>query len=318
MSGKRWGVGLSPVLFAAMAGPAWAINLSQLCSGAGDCVVTANTTIDAASGPLTVGGNFTVNSGVVLAFTVPIEIRVNGNMVLSGTVGAPGNGGAGGAGGATGQPGGAGGSAPAVVSGVFNVQGSVTLDGTAVASGGQGGSGGTGDSGQAGGAGGAGGAAGSLTFNACNAFTGAAGGQVLLNGGLGGAGASGTPGGVGGAGGAGGTILINAKQGITSNATMSALGGAGGSGGSGASAGTNGASGTIALTSGSSVTVGAGTMNAGANTPVVNQNQTTIAALAFCPDSANAAAGIPTLSEWAMLFLSTLMAAFAVWRLRRR
>lgn len=277
----------------AMAGPAWGINLSQLCGGAGDCVVSANTVVDSAGAPLTVGGNFTVNPGVLLVFTVPIEINVNGNMVLGGTVGAPGNGGSGGAAGGAGQNGAAGGSAPLVVSGVFKVKGSVTVQNTAtaVAEGGQGGGGGAAGAGGAnGGNGGAGAAGGSLTFNTCSSFNSAIGAQVLVNGGLGGAGGTGaTLNGIGGSGGAGGSIIINAKQGIVSNATMNAEGGAGGAG---SANGTAGAGGTISLNSGSSISVGVGTLNAGTNTPSVNQNQASIAALSFCAEPAPAPVSI--------------------------
>lgn len=292
------------------------IDLSQLC-GSGDCVVSANTTIVSASGPLSVAGNFTVNSGVVLEYLVPIRIDVAGNMVLAGILGAPGNGGNGGAGGSAGQPGSAGGSAPAVVSGIFNVQGSISLDSnaTATADGGTGGSGGLPGFGSSiGGTGGSGGAAGSFTFNTCSAFTSAGNANILANGGPGGVGQTGAP---GGAGGAGGSIIINAKQTIVSNATFSALGGAGGTGGSGT--GVSGAAGSIELNALGAITVASGTLSSGSNTPSVNPAQSSISALAFCPAPGGATlASIPTLSEWALLLLGSLVGLLSIQRLSRR
>ena len=299
---------------AAVAAPVGAasIDLSQLC-GSGDCVVSTNTTIVSASAPLSVGGNFTVNPGVVLEFRVPIRIDVAGNLILSGTVGAPGDGGSGGPGGDAGQVGYAGGNAPAVASGVFNAQGTITLNANAnaVAEGGTGGSGGSPGFGQTvGGAGGAGGAAGSLTFNTCSTFTSAASARILVNGGPGGVGQAGA---LGGAGGAGGAVTLNAKQSIVSNAPISALGGAGGSGGSGS--GASGASGTITLSAVGAITVAAGTLSSGTNTPSVNSSQATLSALAFCVAS-TPAAPIPTLSAGAMLLLASLLALISVRRWR--
>jgi hypothetical protein len=398
MNGRSWSLGVVPLLLMQISMPASAapIDLSQLCSGgSGDCVISANTSIGSASGALNVGGNFTVNQGVVLEFRVPVQINVSGNMVLSGTIGAPGDGGAGGNGGAPGQPGGAGGNAPAVASGTINVLGSITLNASSAAAteGGSGGSGGAGGSGQLGGAGGAGGAAGSLTFNTCTAFTSATGAQVRLNGGAGGIGQTGAS---GGAGGAAGAFAINAKQNILSDAAVTALGGAGGSGGSGS--GANGANGSITLNAGGTITVGSGTLNAGSNSASINQNQTSLAALSYCvaptvasvsPNSGRISGGsvititgtgflgatgvtvggapctnftvvnsttitctaptrssagpvsvevttpsgtstantlyvyqmetaIPTLSEWAVLLLTSMIVAFAAWRQRRR
>lgn len=316
MIGKKLGAGLVPWLFLSAAPPALAvpIDLSQLCGATGDCVISSNTTIGSASGPLTVTGNFTVSPGAVLVFQVPIQIRVNGNMVLSGTLGAPGDGGVGGTGGDAGQPGGAGGDAPSVVSGIFDVRGTITVNGNAAAEGGTGGAGGLGDTGQLGGAGGRGGAGGSLTFNACRSFSSTSGAQILVNGGDGGTGQNGA---LGGAGGAGGSIIINAMQSIVSDAILRAVGGSGGSGGGGA--GADGTSGTITLQSGSDITVGANTLNAGTNTASLNQNQSSIDALSFCTESwADGTEGIPTLSEWALLLLSALMAAFVVARRRWR
>ena len=293
------------------------IDLSQLC-GSGDCVVSANTTIGSASSPLAVQGNFTINSGVVLEYRVPIRIDVAGNMLLAGTLGAPGHGGDGGVGGNSGQAGGAGGSAPAVVSGLFNVQGSITLGASAAAAadGGSGGSGGLPGFGlSTGGAGGSGGAAGTLTFNTCGSFTSATGARILTNGGAGGIGQIGALGGVGGA---GGSVIIQAKQTIVSNAGITALGGAGGSGGSGA--GAQGADGSIALTALGSITFGAGTLNSGANTASVNPNQTSIASLSNCtaPNGGANLPAIPTLSEWAMVLLASLVAMLSMLMLRRK
>lgn len=301
-------------MLAAMSAPVLAvtIDLSQLC-GAGNCVVQSNTTIGSASGSLNVAGDFTVNPGVVLEFLVPVNIKVSGNMVLSGTVGAPGNGGDGGSGGGPAQPGGVGGNAPSVASGIFDVRGTITLNAgaAAVAEGGEGGAGGwPGFGAVLGGAGGAGGAAGSLTFNSCSSFTSASGARILVNGGAGGVGQAGTLGGVGGAGGA---VVINAQQGIVSNALVSALGGAGGLGGAGS--GVSGADGSIALRALGPISVGTGTLNAGANTPSISPLQLSVAGLAFCSASA---LPVPTGSDWALLLLASLMAMFATHRLRRR
>lgn len=317
MIGSRLGLGILPLWFAVIGAPLAAaapIDLSQLC-GAGNCVVSTSQTIGSASGPLEVGGNFTVDPGVVLEFLVPVTIRVDGNMVLSGTVGAPGNGGDGGSGGAAGQPGGAGGDAPSVVSGIFDVRGSITINANAaaVAEGGAGGSGGDGGLGQVGGAGGAGGAAGSLTFNTCRRFTSQATSQILVNGGPGGVGQAGAS---GGAGGAAGTVTVNAGQDITSNAAVRALGGAGGSGGAGA--GGNGASGFIALTASGTITVGTGTLDSGANTPSISQSQDSIPALAYCSASAVSIPSIPSLSEWGLILLTLLMAMSGMWSLHQR
>lgn len=318
MSGTRRGMGFLPWVLMVASAPVVAntanpIDLSALCDNPrGDCVVAANTTIVSASGPLAVGNNFTVNPGVVLEFRVPIQIDVAGNMVLSGIVGAPGDGGAGGAGGDAGQPGEPGTSAPSVVGGTFNVRGSITLnDGAAaVAEGGTGGSGGLpGDGSSQGGAGGAGGAAGSLTFNGCS-FRSASGASIRVNGGAGGIGASGA---IGGAGGAGGTITINARQNILTNALISALGGAGGSGGSGA--GANGANGTITLTAQGQITAGQGTLTPAAT---INASQSTIDGLDPQTCVTPNAATIPTLSEWALILLASLMAMFSIHRLRRK
>lgn len=312
--GARRGARLLPWMLMALSSPVVAappIDLSQLC-GPGDCVVATNTTIGSAGGALSVGGNFTVNPGVVLQFLVPVRINVAGNMVLAGTVGAPGNGGDGGAGGGPGQQGGAGGSAPPVVDAIFDVRGTITLDASAavVAEGGGGGSGGLAGVGQiTGGAGGAGGKAGSLTFNTCSAFTSAAGARVLTSGGPGGIGEAGAS---GGAGGAGGTVTINAFQTIASNALITALGGVGGNGGAGT--GANGADGSITLRALGAITVGAGSLNSGNSTPSVNQSQTIIPALASCV----LPAAVPTLSAWALLLLAALMAMFSVQRMRRR
>ena len=313
VSPRRSGLGMLSWLLAAASASASAaaapIDLSQLCSS-GNCVVSTDATVGSASGPLTVPGNFTVNSGVVLQFLVPVRIKVDGDMLLSGTVGAPGNGGDGGSGGAPGQPGGAGGNAPSVASGIFDVKGSITINSTAVATteGGTGGSGGSGATGQSGGAGGTGGAGGSLTFNTCSSFTGNAGAQIVVNGGTGGVGQAGA---VGGAGGAAGTVTVNAKSAIVNNAAVRALGGAGGIGG--VSAGASGSSGSISLSSLSTVTVGAGSLDAGANTPTISPSQASISALDFCAPPAP----IPTLSEWTGILLSSLMAMLALWRLRR-
>ena len=287
------------------------IDLSQLC-GSGDCVVSTNTTIVSANGPLSVGGNFTVNAGVVLEFLVPIRLDISGNMVLAGTLGAPGNGGAGGNGGDSGQPGGAGGNAPAVVSGIFNVQGAINFsaNSAAAAEGGTGGSGGLPGFGQTiGGAGGAGGAAGSLTFNTCSTFNSVSSAQILVNGGAGGIGQTGAP---GGAGGAGGSVTINAKQGVVSNSPIGALGGVGGAGGS--ASGANGPDGTISLRSSGTITVGTGTLSSGSNTPSVSPSQTTLSALTFC----EVPAPIPTLSEWVLALLSAVLAMLSAQRFRRR
>jgi hypothetical protein len=261
------------------------INLSQLCAGSGDCVVTTNTTIGSASAPLRVNGNFTLNPGVVLVYEVPIQLEVMGNLVLSGTLGAPGNGGTGGDGGS--GVGGAGGAAPPVASGIFDVKGSITLNGTVSAQGGSGGNGGSGLTGS--GAGGAGASGGSLKFNTCSAFTSTA--SILTQGGAGGNSGDGVA--AGGAGGNGGNVTINARQTIVNNGTIAAAGGIGGQ-----ASGANGAPGTV----------------------LTQENQSSIPDLAFCGPSgwAHNATSIPTLSEWAMLFLSSLMAVFAVRRLRRR
>lgn len=308
MRGKSYALGIMPLFIMAASMPVQSVNgfisLDQLCAGSGDCVVTSSKTIVSASAPLRVNGNFTLSPGVVLVYEVPIQIEVMGNLVLSGTLGAPGNGGTGGDGGS--GVGGAGGAAPPVVGGVFDVKGSITLDGTAAvaAEGGAGGNGGAGPSG--GGEGGAGAAGGSLTFNTCSAFTSASGAQILANGGVGGNSGDGVA--AGGAGGAGGTITINARQTIVSNATMQALGGDNGQPTVGQAA-----NGTIALTAGSTIT---GSLS----NAVTNQNQSSISALSFCAPTgwAGQTTSIPTLSEWAMLFLSSLIAVFAVRRLRRR
>lgn len=315
MRGVRPGTRLLLGLLMAMSGPlaAATIDLSQLC-GAGDCVVATNTTINSASGPLTVGGNFTVNPGVVLQFLVPIQIKVAGNMVVSGTIGAPGDGGAGGIGGGSGQPGGAGASAPSVVNGTFDVTGTITLDSNAaaVAEGGAGGSGGLpGFGNSVGGAGGAGGAAGSLRFNTCSSFNSASGAQIVVNGGPGGVGQAGA---TGGAGGSGGTVIINAKQTILSNGLVSALGGAGGSGGSGT--GGNGSDGFITLRSSGGITVGSGTLVSGLNTPTIVPASLGISDLAYC--SASPITAVPTFSEWTVTLLATLLAMLSIHRLRRR
>jgi len=150
--GRQLTVSTLPWVLVAFSIPAVAnpIDLSQLC-GASDCVVSVNTTIGSASGPLTVNGNFTVNSGVALEFLVDTQINIDGNLNLQGVVGGPGNGGVGGVGGGSGLPGSPGGNAPSVVSSLFNVKGSITVgSGGVTAEGGSGGSGGT---------------AGSLTFN---------------------------------------------------------------------------------------------------------------------------------------------------------
>lgn len=309
---------LLPLLIGSFCAPLAAapIDLSQLC-GPGDCVISANTTIGSASSPLAVSGNFTINPGVVLEYIIPIRIDISGNMVVSGTLGAPGNGGNGGNGGAVGQPGGAGGNAPAVVNGIFNAQGSITLNSTAVAvaDGGAGGSGGLPGSGSLiGGAGGAGGTAGSLTFNTCSAFSSLASSQIQANGGPGGIGQSGA---VGGAGGTGGSVTINALQTIVSQALTSVLGGTGGTGGAGA--GSVGSSGSITMSALGSITVGSGTLTSGTSTPSVNPSQSTIAALSFCTTpSAGSVPGIPTLSEWALILLASLMAMFSIHKLNRR
>lgn len=314
MIGGRLGTGLWAWVLVTLSSPvaATGIDLSQLCSGWGGCVVSTNTTIVSASGPLDVRGHLTVNSGVVLEFRVPITVNVSGDMVLAGTVGAPGDGGAGGAGGNAGQPGGAGQAAPAVVSAVFNVTGAITLDASAaaVAEGGSGGNGGLpGFGSSTGGAGGAGGAGGSLTFNACKAVNNASGARIRVNGGAGGVGAAGA---LGGAGGAGGSVFINAKETIVSNAAISAVGGVAGSGGAGA--GSAGASGTITLSALGTVTAGTGTLDAGTNSPTINASQASVGALSYCVTPAP----IPTLSQWVSILLAGLMVMFAAHRLLRR
>jgi len=321
--GSKFGIAILPLWFTVIAAPVAAapIDLSQLC-GASNCVVSTSQTIGSASGPLDVEGDFTVDPGVVLQFLVPVTISVDGNMVLSGTVGAPGNGGVGGhggdggSGGASGQPGGTGGDAPSVVSAIFNVVGSITLDANAVAvaEGGTGGSGGQGAFGQVGGAGGVGGAAGSFTLNTCNSFTSDATAQILVNGGPGGVGQTGAS---GGAGGPAGTVAINAKQDIVSNASVLALGGGGGIGG--ARDGDDGASGLIALTASGTITVDTGTLNSGANTPVISPNQASVPALAFCPGAApTPAVPIPTLSEWGLILLISLLAMSGIYHSHQR
>ena len=394
MSHREFTFGVTSVLFLAMSVPALAASsdLSLLCTGTADCVISTNTTIGTANTTLNVGGNFIINPGVILEFRVPVRIRVEGNMVLSGTLGAPGDGGDGGVGGASGQPGGAGGGATAVASAIFDVRGAISINSSAIAvtEGGQGGSGGAGGVGQIGGAGGTGGAAGSLSFNTCNSFSSASGAQMLVNGGSGGTGQTGALGGIGGA---AGTVAINAKQAIVSHALVTALGGAGGPGGAGT--GVNGADGTILLTSGATITVGTNTLNSGVNTPASMSNQSSISALSFClpptvsavsPSSGSIKGGtiisltgtgftgatsvtvggvpcasvtvvsptsitcttppgtsegasiavttpsgtsvfntlfsylamIPTLSEWATLLMTFLIACIAFWRMRRR
>jgi hypothetical protein len=387
MRAKRWSLLIVPLLLLAMKAPVSAapMDLSQLCASAdgdGNCVVSSNTSIVSASGPLTVARNLTINPGVVLEYRVPVRIVVGGNLIVSGTLGAPGDGGDGGVGGAAGQPGGPGGAAPAVVNGTLDVRGSIFLYGTGamVAEGGAGGAGGLGGTGQPGGAGGAGGAGGTLTLNTCAAFTGLAGGQIRVGGGAGGLGQNAALGGVGGAGGA---VIVNAGQNIVSSALISALGGAGGNGGAGA--GGAGAHGAITLNAGGPITLDSASLSAGSNN-TQTPNQVSNAALAYCVGSAHTitavaipaqagtvictpsvvldggsstctasantgykfmgfsgdcagpscnltnvtspksvtaefisadVAAIPTLSEWAMLLMSSLIAAFAVWRLRR-
>jgi hypothetical protein len=289
------------------------IDLSQLC-GSGDCVVSANTTIGSASGPLTVTGNFTVNSGVVLEFLVDTQINIGGNLNLQGVVGGPGNGGVGGAGGGSGLPGSPGGNAPSVVSSLFNVKGSITVgSGGVTAEGGSGGAGGDGASGQSGGSGGAGGTAGSLTFNTCQTFTSSAGAQLTVNGGNGGNGGAGQTNGAGGAGGNAGAVTINAKQTITSNANINAVGGNGGLLG-----GSAGSDGVITLVASGTISAGAGTLDAGVNSPTVSQNQSTIPSLAFCGGSpAPPPNPIPTLATWATALMSLLLMLGGVWFARR-
>ena len=319
IKGRPLTVGILPWALMAFSIPAVAdpIDLSQLC-GSGDCVVSANTTIGSASGPLTVTGNFTVSSGVALEFLVDAQININGNLNLQGVVGGPGNGGVGGTGGNAGQPGNPGGNAPSVVSSLFNVKGSITVgSGGVTAEGGSGGAGGDGASGESGGAGGSGGTAGSLTFNTCQTFTSSAGAQLRVNGGNGGNGGAGQPNGAGGAGGNAGAVTINAKQTITSNAPISAVGGNGG-----LSGGSAGADGTITLVASGNISVGAGTLDAGVNSPTISPNQSTIPSLAFCGDSPTPPPPppnpIPTLAAWATSLMGLMLLLGGLWYTRRR
>jgi hypothetical protein len=290
--GRQLTVSTLPWVLVAFSIPAVAnpIDLSQLC-GASDCVVSVNTTIGSASGPLTVNGNFTVNSGVALEFLVDTQINIDGNLNLQGVVGGPGNGGVGGVGGGSGLPGSPGGNAPSVVSSLFNVKGSITVgSGGVTAEGGSGGAGGDGASGQSGGSGGAGGTAGSLTFNTCQTFVSNSGAQLTVNGGNGGNGGAGQTNGAGGAGGNAGTVTINAKQTITSNASVTAVGGNGGL--TGGSAGSDGA---VTLVAGGTISVAPGTLDLGVNSPTISPNQSSIPSLAFCtapPPSVPAITGI--------------------------
>jgi len=315
VSVARFGASLMTWLLLTLAGPASAtpIDLSQLC-GSGDCVVSSDKTITSASGPLNVNGNFTIEAGVVVEFLVPIHLKVAGDMVLSGTIGAPGNGGDGGAGGGPGQPGGAGGSAPAVASAIFDVRGAVTLNGSgaavAVADGGAGGSGGMPGAGQsAGGSGGTGGAAGSFTFNTCDVFKSESTARILVNGGPGGVGQTGAAGGVGGAGGA---IFVNARS-IVSNGPIGALCGSGGAGGS--SAGADGQVGSVSFRATGPISVGAGTLDSGVRTSV-EPFRLSIPAIAFCP--AAVAQPVPGLSSWLTLLLASLITLCSIPWLRRR
>jgi hypothetical protein len=312
--GRQLTVSTLPWVLVAFSIPAVAdpIDLSQLC-GASDCVVSANTTIGSSSGPLTVSGNFTVNSGVVLEFLVDTQINIGGNLNLQGVVGGPGNGGVGGAGGVSGLPGSPGGNAPSVVSSLFNVKGSITVGGGGVtAEGGSGGAGGDGASGQSGGAGGIGGTAGSLTFNTCQTFVSNSGAQLIVNGGNGGIGGAGQTNGAGGAGGNAGAVTINAKQTITSNANINAVGGNGGLLG-----GSAGSDGVITLVASGTISVGAGTLNAGVNSPTISPNQPFINSLGFCSSPAPPPNPIPTLAAWATTLMSLLLMFGGVWFARR-
>lgn len=313
MHGRKLSLSTTLWLLTGLSLPAAAIDLSQLC-GSGDCVVSTNTTVDSAGGPLVVTGNFTVNSGVVLEFLVDTQIGINGNLIIDGIVGGPGNGGVGGLGGSAGQAGGLGGDAPSVVSSLFDVKGNITVgSGGLTAEGGSGGFGGDGATGQSGGNGGSGGLAGSLTFNTCQSFTSNSGVQIRVSGGNGGNGGAGQTNGAGGAGGNAGAVTINAKQTITSNASVTAVGGNGGLTG-----GPAGSDGAVTLVAGGTISVGAGTLNAGVNSPIISPNRSSIPSLAFCASSpAPPPNPIPTLATWASTVLTLMLLLGGLWYGRR-
>jgi hypothetical protein len=125
-------------------------------------------------------------------------------------------------------------------------------------------------------------------------------------------GGAGQTAGTGGAGGNAGAVAVNAKQTIASNANISAVGGNGGLGGSA------GADGAITLVASGTISAGAGTLDAGVNSPTVSQNQSTIPSLAFCGGSpAPPPNPIPTLAAWATALMSLLLMLGGVWFARR-